>query len=83
MKKKYIVWWVISAVCLWMDYRNFVYGWYSPVFLFFTTLIGAVCLYVGFRRWNEYREYIEDRKIRNEYMKSQTRENTEVKHDGL
>ena len=85
MKKRYIVWWVISA-WLFFGCCRFVYDLiflpspqnYSgiPVLAVFFVL-SLLCLYIGYRRFQEYKEYQEDRKIRNEYYKSNTRKDDE------
>ena len=79
MRKSYIGWWAAAA---WFFFGscNALYAKaharYSdmvPSSLITTTFILA-CLFVfiGYRRWKEYQEYQEDRRIRNEFYKSNT-----------
>ena len=83
MRKSYIFWWAVSAYCVFgiiYNLYNMKYFYdYSrkvstePV-LWIAALIGLVTFYVGYRRFQEYKEYQEDRKIRNEFYKSNTKE---------
>lgn len=82
MRKSYIGWWVASAwffcasIKAAYDYIFFPsYGDSAgyPVLAIFAVLVG-VFFYIGYRRWKEYQEYQEDRKIRNDYYKSNTKQ---------
>jgi hypothetical protein len=66
MRKSYIGWWIASAFCFMCLYNSYGYGAGDDftVGLFF--LLGCLFLYLGFRRHKEYKEYQEDRRIRNE-----------------
>lgn len=66
MRKSYIGWWIASAFCFMCLYNSYGYGPGDDftVGLFF--LLGCLFLYLGFRRHKEYKEYQEDRRIRNE-----------------
>ena len=79
MRKSYIGWWTAAA---WFFFGscNALYAKaharYSdmvPSSLITTTFI-LTCLFafIGYRRWKEYQEYQEDRRIRNEFYKSNT-----------
>lgn len=76
MRKSYIIWWVVAAVFFWNGVSGFLQGglFDAPGLLFGMFGIAAVCVFVGYRRWREYQEYQEDRKIRNEYFKSNTKQ---------
>lgn len=83
MRKYYIGWWVVSAFCIISCIRNLIaylfssYGMdWSDFALFFGVLFafGLIAFYVGYRRFQEYKEYQEDRRIRNEFYKSNTKD---------
>lgn len=72
MRKTYIAWWSFSAVLVWLVLRHVLFmdiDW-EAVGLF--SAAAGVCFFVGYRRWVEYKEYQEDRQIRNEFLKGNT-----------
>ena len=82
MRKTYIIWWAISAYC----FFGGIYNIYDLVFFVDQTekrgavfilcmifFVSLVTFFIGYRRFQEYKEYQEDRKIRNEYYKSNTK----------
>lgn len=83
MRKSYIFWWVVSAYCVF----GVIYNVYNMVYfyndfdkaqvrpsLWVAGIIAVITFYVGYRRFQEYKEYQEDRKIRNEFYKSNTKD---------
>lgn len=86
MKKSYIFWWAVSAYCVF----GIIYNVYNDIYfydhsrhlstepaLWIAGLIAGITFFIGYRRFQEYKEYQEDRKIRNEFYKSNTKdENT-------
>lgn len=81
MRKKYIGWWIASAwfffICLRVIYELIFFPdpndvIVRPVLFLFLALAGLF-FYLGYRRFQEYKEYQEDRQIRNEYYKSNTK----------
>lgn len=81
MRKSYIVWWVLSASCVFGCLRLiyqllFMYGQTHADLpgLLAGALAAGVFFYVGFRRYVEYQEYQEDRKIRNDFYKTNTKD---------
>lgn len=85
MRKKYIFWWVASSWLLIAsgkaayDMIFFPEAQDSAAFpvLILFLIIAGLCFYTGYRRFQEYQEYQEDRKIRNEYYKSNTKKGDE------
>lgn len=74
MRKSYIGWWIASAFCFMCLYNSYGYGPGDDftVGLFF--LLGALFLYLGFRRHKEYKEYQEDRRMQKEIYQKLTEE---------
>lgn len=67
MRKRYIFWWVISAVCFWYAVTAVLYGeGFQAASLFF--LIFGVTFYVGYLRWHEYAQQQEDREALHDYL---------------
>lgn len=86
MKKSYIFWWVVSAYCLFGFLFGLYHAFYFPDPLYhdyeimgvaIAIIVALISFYVGYRRYQEYQEYQEDRKIRNEYYKSNTKKGDE------
>jgi hypothetical protein len=81
MRKTYIGWWVASAwflcICVKAAYDYIFFpsdgdaAGYPVLALF--ALLTIAFFYIGYRRFKEYEEYQEDRKIRNEFLKSNTK----------
>jgi len=85
MRKSYIGWWVASAWCFFgcckFIYELIFFPGQSndsgiPV-LSVALVLALLFFYLGYRRFKEFQEYQEDRKIRNEFYKSNTNKNHE------
>lgn len=80
MRKSYIGWWIASAYaffgCCYEVYDYLViqptYTSVASPLIGFLFVVSVVFLYIGYRRFQEYKEYQEDRRIRNEYYLSNT-----------
>lgn len=89
MRKSYIIWWIISAAALyrviWIAYHYIFFkeimngGDYVMAVL--SAIVAGVCFYLGVGSYRKYQEYQEDRKIRNEYLKSNTKKQDESCND--
>ena len=80
MRKSYIGWWVASAWLFFVSCAGVYEMFFStqdeiavirPVIGMFFAL-SILFFYLGYRRFQEYKEYQEDRRIRNEYYLSNT-----------
>lgn len=85
MRKTYIGWWVASAWFLCLCGRGiYDYIFFKDTsatdgpFLAICVVLTAVFFYIGYRRFKEYEEYQEDRKIRNDFLKSNTKQPDDI-----
>lgn len=71
MRKKYVFWWALSAVLFYMGISWAIN--FGPRNLGILVWSG-VCIYIGYRRWVEYHETQDDRRMMREYLAAKTEE---------
>ena len=78
MRKSYIGWWAASAwfffgsLSALYNMRQYFRSGITTSTVSTLFILACIFAFIGYRRWKEYQEYQEDRRIRNEYYKSQT-----------
>ena len=71
MKKKYVFWWALAAILFYWSITN---AYYYGIRYLGTMFWVIVCIYVGYRRWVEYHENQDDRRMVREYLAAKTAE---------
>lgn len=78
VRKSYIGWWAasvwffISSFSALLEMRRYYRSSITTSTVSTLFILACIFAFIGYRRWKEYQEYQEDRRIRNEYYKSQT-----------
>lgn len=82
MRKSYIGWWIASAWALFIYARMMLeYHFYpspedavSKPIVSCLIIVAIIFFYIGYSKFHEYKEYQEDRKIKNDFYKSNTKD---------